>query len=140
MADDLTLRVITPEHIVLDRVVSSVKVPAIDGSMGILRRHADMITALDVGLLTYTINGKEEQIFVSGGFAEVHDNTVRVVSEAGERPEEIDADRAHQAEERARQRLDEGRSGGASEVDLLRAEAALRRALVRQKACRRRRI
>jgi len=123
MAEDLTLRVITPDHIVLDTPASSVKVPGVDGLMGILPRHAQMITALDVGLLTYTHDGKEHTIFVSGGFAEVRQNTVRVVSEAGEEPDEIDADRA-----------------GKSEVDLLRAEAALRRALMRQKARKRRGI
>ncbi len=141
MAEDLTLRVITPDHIVLDTPASSVKVPGVDGLMGILPRHAQMITALDVGLLTYTHDGKEHTIFVSGGFAEVRQNTVRVVSEAGEEPDEIDEDRAKKSEERARTRLDEMRTvAGKSDVDLLRAEAALRRALMRQKARKRRGI
>jgi len=141
MAEDLTLRVITPDHIVLDTTATSIKVPGVDGSMGILPRHAQMITALDVGPLTYTKDGKEHDIFVSGGFAEVRQNTVRVVSEAGEPPDEIDETRAHEAEERARKRLDEMRAArGISDIDLLRAEAALRRALMRQKVSKRGRI
>ena len=80
---ELTLRLITPDHIVLDTQASRVQVPAIDGLMGILPRHASLVTALDVGPLTYESGGKEESIFVSGGFAEVRDNTVRIVSEAG---------------------------------------------------------
>ncbi|MEW6074382.1 MAG: F0F1 ATP synthase subunit epsilon [Planctomycetota bacterium] len=134
MAADLTLRIITPSAIVLDTTVSAVRVPAVDGSMGVLSRHAAMITALDVGLLSYTAGGEERTIFVSGGFAEVRENTVRVVSEAGERPADIDEARAKEAERRARERLDEARAArGKSDIDIVRAEAALRRALLRQK-------
>lgn len=140
MSEALTLRIITPETIVQDTTASSIKLPAADGSMGILPRHASMITALDVGLLTYQHDGQEWTVFVSGGFAEVRDNTVRVVSDAGERPRDIDCDRAKEAEVRARQRLDECRStSGTSQIDLLRAETALRRALIRQQAYGRRR-
>ena len=128
MADGLTLRIITPERIVLDTTVSSVKVPGVDGLIGILPRHAPMVTALDSGTLAYDDGGKSHEIFVSGGFAEVRNNTVRVVSEAGERPEDIDEERAKKAEARARERLENGRKIGAAQYDLLRAELSLRRA------------
>ena len=130
MANELTLRVITPDHIVLDTTASSVRIPAVDGSMGILRGHAQMVAALDVGLLTYRTDGTDHVLFVSGGFAEVRDNTVRIVSEAGERPEEIDEERARAAEARARKRIEEGR-GRHTEIDVLRAELSLRRARAR---------
>ena len=133
MAGDLTLRVITPDHIVLDTQVSSLRLPATDGSIGVLPRHAPMVAALDVGLLTYRTGGGEDSVFVSGGFVEVRDNTVRVVSEAGERPDEIDEARAREAEERARKRLDEARALPV-QVDLLRAEYALKRAMFRLRA------
>ena len=142
MAGELTLRVITPQSIVLDETVGSVVVPALDGLMGILPRHAPMVAALDVGLLTCKKDGREQTLFVSGGFAEVRGGTVRVVSEAGELPEEIDEERARLAEERARKRLDEGRRGGheAVQIDILRAQAALRRALARRRAAGLRRL
>lgn len=127
---ELTLRVITPDAIVVDTTASSIQIPAADGLMGILPRHAAMVAALDMGLLKYERNGVQELLFVSGGFAEVRDNTVRIVSEAGERPTEIDEERARAAEERARQRLAEGR-GDRAQIDVLRAEAALRRAQFR---------
>ena len=134
MAGELTLRVITPDEIVLDTTASAVRVPAVDGSMGILNGHAHMVAALDMGPLTYNEGGQEQQLFVSGGFAEVRDNTVRVVTEAGERVDQIDDTRAKEAEQRARQRLDEARKAGRSnQIDLLRAQASLRRALTRQK-------
>lgn len=134
MADTLTLRVITPERIVLDQAVSAVRVPALDGSIGILARHANMVAALDVGVLSYRTDGAERTLFVSGGFAEVRANTVRVVTEAGEKPAEIDEERARAAEARARERLAAARATVGEPIDLVRAEAALRRALLRLSA------
>ena len=135
MANALTLRVITPDRIALDKEVSSVSVPAVDGSLGILPRHAPLIAALAAGLLHYTENGKTQVMFVSGGFAEVHDNTVRVVTEAGERPDEIDEERAREAEKRARERLAAGQDLAQGDpIDMLRAESALRRAIMRLSA------
>ena len=131
MAGSLTLRVITPERIALDQSVSSVRIPGVDGSIGILPRHAPMVAALDVGLMRYRTDGREEVMFVSGGFAEVRDNTVRIVSEAGEKPHEIDEARAREAEARARERLSQERAQEGEPIDLLRAEVALKRALMR---------
>jgi len=135
MTGKLTLRVITPDRIALDAQVDAVRVPALDGSMGFLPRHAPLVAALDNGLLSWREDGKEQQLFVSGGFVEVRADTVRVVSEAGERPEKIDLERAREAEARARQRLDEGRLSG-SGVDLARAQLALARAQARLRAAR----
>ena len=130
MAPTLTLRVITPDRIVLDCQASSVRLPGVDGSIGVLPRHAHMVAAVDVGPLLYVENGARKELFVSEGFAEVSNNTLRVVCEAGELPEEIDAARARQAEQRARERLAAVRSSG-EPIDVLRAEMALRRALLR---------
>ena len=132
MAGTLTLRVITPDRIALDQSVASVRLPALDGSIGVLPRHAPMIAALDAGLLRYRIEpgGREQALFVSGGFAEVRGETLRVVSEAGEKPEEIDEERARDAEKRARERISV-QLGEGEPIDLLRAEAALRRSLMR---------
>ncbi|MFN0243714.1 MAG: F0F1 ATP synthase subunit epsilon [Planctomycetota bacterium] len=132
--NSLTLRIITPERIALDEHVDSVRIPGLDGSIGILPRHAPMVAALDTGLLRYKQRGAEHVLFVSGGFAEVRANTVRVVCEAGERPADIDPERARAAEKRARERLDAARSTQGEPIDLVRAEAALRRALMRLSA------
>ncbi|MCC6405607.1 MAG: ATP synthase F1 subunit epsilon [Planctomycetes bacterium] len=135
MAGELTLRVITPDRIVVDEPVESVQIPALDGSMGILPRHAPMVAALQVGVLRYRGKSGEKVLFVSEGFAEVRDNLLRVVCEAGETAGEIDEKRAREAEQRARERLSrKGEAATAAETfDQLRAEAALRRALMRLK-------
>jgi F-type H+-transporting ATPase subunit epsilon len=136
MAGTLTLRVITPDKIALDRSVASARIPGLDGSIGVLPRHAPMIAALDAGLLHYRAQpgGTEEILFVSGGFAEVRDDTLRLVTEAGEKPEEIDEERAREAEKRARERISVGKTEAGEPIDMLRAEAALRRALMRLRA------
>lgn len=130
MAGELTLRVITPDSILLDTQASYVRIPGVDGSMGILPRHAAMVSAIEVGLVHYKQGGEEHVLFVSGGFAEVRGSTVRVVSEAGERPAEIDEERARAAEERARKRLAEGEPLH-PQLDIARAELSLRRAQAR---------
>ena len=130
MAAELTLRVITPDRIALDTTADAVVFPAVDGLMGVLPMHAAMVAAVDAGMLTYTSGGKEQTLFISGGFAEVRDDTVRFVTQAGELASEIDEQRAREAEARARERLEQARSGQ-TDIDTLRAEAALRRALMR---------
>ena len=129
MAGTLTLRVITPERIALDMPVQSVRVPGVDGQLGILPRHAPMVAALDTGIVRFRAEGRQALLFVSGGFAEVRGDTVRIVTEAGEKPDEIDEARAREAEQRARARL--ASEGSPEPVDIARAEAALKRALWR---------
>ncbi len=130
----LTLRLITPDRIALDEIVDSVRLPAIGGSLGVLPRHAPMVAALDTGLIRYKKNGAERVLFCAGGFAEMHGNTLRVVTQSSERPEDIDEARARAAEKRARERLDRTRTTGSDPLDVARAEASLRRALLRTEA------
>jgi len=129
----LTLRVITPDAIVLDEPVRSVRIPGLDGSIGILPRHAAMVAAMDVGLLRYRDGGEEHFMYVSPGFAEVRDDTLRVVCESATPAKDIDADRARAAEKRARERLARVEAGGpdAEQIDVPRAEEALKRAMMR---------
>ncbi len=136
MAESITLRIITPDRIVLDQQVSSVKIPALDGSMGVLPRHAPMVAALGAGELDYTTEGTEQAMFIAGGFAEVRDNTVRIVTDASESPTDIDLARADAAAERARDLLKA--SARDSKVDMIRAEYALQRALLRRRIAGRR--
>ncbi len=129
---NLTLRVITPTKIAVDTEVDSVTLPLLDGEAGVLPRHAPMISALDVGLLKFrTPSGPEQEMFVAGGFAEVRDNTVRVVVQSGETADDIDEARAKEAEDRARKLIDDRTIQGTEAVDIIRAQASLRRAMMR---------
>ena len=92
-----------------------------------------MVAALASGDLKYTSAGRDEHLFVSGGFAEVRDNTLRLITEASERPSDIDVERAEKAAERARERLHTNELQGPEALDLLRAQSSLQRALMRLK-------
>jgi F-type H+-transporting ATPase subunit epsilon len=93
-----------------------------------------MVAALNAGQLTWSGPEGSGNMFVSGGFAEVRANTVRIVSEASEPASDIDVERAAAAAERARERLrDLGKTTTDESLDMERLQASLRRALMRQK-------
>ena len=99
--------------------------------MGVLPRHAALMTTLEPGELRVTKGGKEVLMAVSGGFMEVLPHKVTILADTAERADEIDEARAEAARQRAQEILAKGRAG--SEIDLACAQAAMRRAMVRLK-------
>jgi len=124
----LHLEVITPERKVYEDDVDMVVAPASEGYVGILPHHVPLFTTLGPGEFKVKKGGVEEVLAVFGGFMDVRGDRVVVLTDAAEPAEEIDADRAHQARERAQQVL---AAGPASAADEQRARAELQRALVR---------
>jgi F-type H+-transporting ATPase subunit epsilon len=102
-------------------------------AFGVLPGHAPFLTTLGIGVVTYRVGREERQLAVSGGFAEVRNDKVIILADSAERPEEIDRARAERARERAERRLS-GRSQ--EEVDFMRCQAALARALTRLQVAR----
>jgi F-type H+-transporting ATPase subunit epsilon len=127
MAGTFTLRVVSPEGNVLKEEAEFVVLPGESGEIGILPNHAPLITAMDIGVIRYTVNGTTKKIATSGGFVEVADNKVTILADTAEPGEAIDLQRALAAKERAEKRLAER----VKEVDVRRAEYALRRASAR---------
>jgi F-type H+-transporting ATPase subunit epsilon len=74
----LKVSVISPEAVLFEGEVSSVTAPAFDGEVGILTGHAAMVTTLGSGVLRL---GDGKKFAVEGGFLQVADNEVRVVTE-----------------------------------------------------------
>src|SRR5437773_8694546 len=128
MADRITLEVATPSRLVIGEQVDEAVVPGVEGYFGVLPGHAAFLTTLGIGEVTYRVGRDEHYLAVSGGFAEVRNDKVIILADSAERPEEIDRARAGQAKERAERRLS-GRSE--EEVNYVRCQAALSRALVR---------
>ena len=125
-----TLTIVTPEEVIFEDEVVSIVAPGSEGYLGILTDHAPLITALVPGKLTVKGKEGEESVFsLSGGFLEVSDNVVTVLADAVEPKEKIDVERARQASERAKERL----QTKSPEIDVARAQAALSRALSRIK-------
>jgi len=73
--------VISPEAATFDGPADSVVAPAFDGEVGILPRHAPFMTLLGDGVLVVRTEGGERRFHVRGGFLQVVDNTLRVVTE-----------------------------------------------------------
>ncbi|MEW6725965.1 F0F1 ATP synthase subunit epsilon [Desulforudis sp. 1088] len=128
MADKTSkVSIVTPERVIYSDEARLVIARGTDGELGILPEHAPLITSLEIGALRLQKDGHWKTLAVSGGFMEVKDSRIVVLANAAELPEQIDVERARRAKERAEQRL----ASKAQEVDLLRAEAALKRALLR---------
>lgn len=135
MSNTIKLEIVTAESSIFSDDVDIVIAPGSEGEMAILPKHAPLMTALKEGELR-TRKGKEEySLCVSGGFLEVRPDRVIVLADSAERAEEIDIDRAEEARRRAEKLLSEKYK---PEVDSARAEAAMRRALMRLKIAERR--
>ncbi len=124
----LHLEVITPERKVYEDDVDMVVAPASEGYVGILPHHVPLFTTLGPGEFKVKKGGVEEVLAVFGGFMDVRSDRVVVLTDAAEHAEEIDANRAQEARERAQEVL---AAGPASAADEQRARAELQRALVR---------
>ncbi len=128
MAEKLFLEVVTPQKAIVSEEVEIVVAPGSEGEFGALKGHTTFLTSLNLGTLRYKdANGKERLLFINGGFAEVLPNKVTILAESAERRQDIDVARAQDAKGRAEQRL----AAKAADLDLVRAEAALRRAIDR---------
>jgi len=77
----LTVSVISAEATLFEGEATQVIAPAFDGQVGILTNHAPMITALGRGTLRVQSDGSTRRFVVDGGFLQVVDNQVRVVTE-----------------------------------------------------------
>ncbi len=81
MAGTLQVSVISPEQVLFEGSASSVTAPAFDGEVGILPMHAPMMTLLGTGTLQVQSSEGLKRFRIAGGFLQVVDDTVRVVTE-----------------------------------------------------------
>lgn len=77
----LTVTVISPEAVLFEGTADSVVAPAYDGEVGILTGHAPMMTLLGKGTLRVGGSAEPRQFVIEGGFLQVVENQVRVVTE-----------------------------------------------------------
>lgn len=123
-----TLRVIASDKIFYDGKCIQLIIPATDGAMGILANHETMVVAVSNGdMRIQTEDGSWIEAVIGTGFAQISNNRAMVLADTAERPEEIDAERAKRAMERAQERLRQKQS--LQEYHL--SQAALSRAMSR---------
>jgi F-type H+-transporting ATPase subunit epsilon len=101
----LKLEIVTPERKVFDETVDSVTVPTATGEAGILSNHAPLISALKPGILSFVTNGAVEKLAVAGGFVEVSENRVSVMTDTAESAADVNVEEAKAQREEAEKAL-----------------------------------
>lgn len=131
----LSVEIVTGESVVYQQDnVSMVVAPGSEGTLGILPSHAPLVTLLKEGELRVKSGAGEESLAIYGGFLEVVNDKVLILSDTAERVGEIDLQRAEEARARAEETLRNVRD----KQDMAEAEAALRRAALRLRLARNR--
>jgi F-type H+-transporting ATPase subunit epsilon len=126
MAEQIHLEVVTPERKVFEADVDRVEVPGLDGELGILPGHTELVSLLKpAGLLTYHIGNENGEMAISDGFVEVSSDRVTVLANRATRPEDIDLASALKLKENAEQLLQRALSD--PDADIVRASIELER-------------
>ena len=123
------LEIRTPQKLIYDGDVVSVRAPGVLGSFEILAGHIPFLTVLEVGEIRIRESEGPQSISTSGGVFEVLRTGVTVLADAAEWAYEIDVERAEAARQRALQRL----ASREANIDFARAQVALVRATNRLK-------
>ena len=131
------LRVVSVERSLFEGEVEYIIASGADGELGVLARHAPLMTILKPGPLRIqeVYGGEEQVLFVGGGFMEVLPDRVTVLADVAEHADEISIEKAEEARRRAQERL-AGTLTTAEEIEfqnaLATAEARLRLARARR--------
>ena len=129
MVDDrnFTLKIITPDRVFYEEQVSMVEFNTIEGEVGIYKDHIPMTVIIKPGVLKITSQEGVKKAALHSGFVEILQDSITILAEVIEWPEEIDEKRAEAAKERAEKLIREHNP----QTDMVRAEAALQRAIAR---------
>lgn len=129
MADEkyFSLEIISPERTFYKGDVSFLELTTSEGEVGIYKNHIPMTNVIVPGIVTIHEADGVKEAAVHSGFMVILQDSVKIMAEVAEWPDEIDENRANEAKIRAERRLKDK----ASEIDVARAEAALKRSLTR---------
>lgn len=131
----IRLDFVSQDHMVFSGDVSEVLAPGIEGQLGILPKHAPLMTILSPGEVVVKREGQPDLLFaVSGGWMEVRPDKITILARTAERSDEIDLKRAEAARARAERLL----AQGPSREERASLEMALKRSQIRLKVARRR--
>lgn len=121
------LEIITPDRTFYEGEASMVEFTTTEGEMGVYKHHIPLTAVLAPGIVTITEAEGKKEAAIHAGFVEILPDKVTFLAEIAEWPGEIDVNRAEAARARAEERL----HNHAAEIDVARAEIALKKALVR---------
>lgn len=101
----LTLEIVTPEAKVYSDTIDSVVIPTVEGEIGVLPGHIPLLTQVEHGELRVAKGAETQFLAVSGGFAQIEGDTVRVLAESAITEEKIDEAAVEAAMKRAEQEI-----------------------------------
>lgn len=127
MASTFKVEIVTPERKFFEGEVEGLIARSVNGDFGILANHAPYVAPLGIGRLILEKDGQQKIAAVGEGYIEVNVEKTILVVDTALWPTEIDVERAQRAKERAEKRLKDHKT----DVDLMRAEAALKKANIR---------
>lgn len=127
MADVMKLHIITPDRDFYQGDVTMVELTTTEGNIGIYPNHIPLTAVVAPGVLRIHEQDKKLEAALLSGFITILPEEVVVMAETVEWPDEIDFSRAEEARVRAERRL----TSNTNEIDVMRAELSLKRALVR---------
>lgn len=133
MADEraFSLKIITPDRVFYEGEAIMVELRTTEGEIGVLKNHIPLTSVIAPGILRIKENDSEvKTAALISGFVEILQDSVTILAEVIEWPDEIDISRAEEARVRAERRLAEK----ASNTNLKRAELALERSVARIEA------
>lgn len=121
------VEVISPERVFYEGDADMVELTTSEGEIGVLPGHIPLTTIIVPGVLRIMEGEEKKEAALHEGFMEILPDRVTILAEACEWPEEIDINRANEAKIRAERRL----KSGDSSVNMVRAELALHKSLLR---------
>lgn len=126
---EIFVEIITPSKSSFNGEVKSIKIPGTIGNFQVLFNHAPILSSFEIGRIQIEdMNSQKLEYATGGGTVEVRENKILILADSVEAVNEIDVERAKKAYERAKERLANRR-----DIDILRAELALQRAINRMK-------
>lgn len=133
MADKtMQIKIIAPDRSFYEGEVTFIEFNTTEGILGIYPKHIPMTVVIAPGVLKIEENGGEtKEAALHSGFAEILGDSITILAESVEWPDEIDVKRAEEAKVRAERRIED------DSMDLNRAELALKRSIVRMQLTKR---
>lgn len=131
MTSTMKVEVVSSEKSLYSGEAEMVVAPGVAGELGILPRHAPLLTGIKPGVLKITLSGGDEELlYVSGGVLEVQPDKITVLADIAERGEDLDEARADEARKAAEEKL----SADDADMDYAAAQAELARAVAQLQA------
>jgi F-type H+-transporting ATPase subunit epsilon len=125
---ELNLDIVTPSKSVFKGEIKSITVPGTLGRFQVLKNHAPIVSTFEIGMIKVELpDSKANYYATAGGTIEVLENEVIILADSIELVSEIDVERAERAKQRAEERL----TNKVDNLNSIRAQAALARAINR---------